>query len=73
MGGSYAFMVPIISIIIIHDSKLASIEDPHLIFLNTMRAVQVNYGLFVLGWPLCRNWNSHVTSVYSLLSVLEEF
>jgi len=29
MGGSYAFMVPIISII--HDSKLASIEDPHLV------------------------------------------
>ncbi|KAK2401151.1 DUF1279 super [Trifolium repens] len=39
MGGSYAFMVPIISIII-HDSKLASIEDPHLRFVNTMRAVQ---------------------------------
>ncbi|XP_058771472.1 nucleobase-ascorbate transporter 2-like [Vicia villosa] len=38
MGGSYAFMVPIISII--HDSSLASIEDPHLRFVNTMRAVQ---------------------------------
>ncbi|XP_062076148.1 nucleobase-ascorbate transporter 2-like [Humulus lupulus] len=38
IGGSYAFMVPIISII--HDSSLASIEDPHIRFLNTMRAVQ---------------------------------
>ncbi|XP_062100012.1 uncharacterized protein LOC133805882 [Humulus lupulus] len=28
IGGSYAFMVPIISII--HDSSLASIEDPHI-------------------------------------------
>ncbi|GLT54631.1 hypothetical protein SLA2020_278140 [Shorea laevis] len=38
IGGSYAFMVPIISII--HDSSLTRIEDPHLRFLNTMRAVQ---------------------------------
>ncbi|KAB1213021.1 Nucleobase-ascorbate transporter 2 [Morella rubra] len=38
IGGSYAFMVPIISII--HDSSLISIEEPHLRFLNTMRAVQ---------------------------------
>ncbi|XP_031744295.1 nucleobase-ascorbate transporter 2 isoform X2 [Cucumis sativus] len=38
IGGSYAFMVPIISII--HDSSLSRIEDPHLRFLNTMRAVQ---------------------------------
>ncbi|PQQ21847.1 nucleobase-ascorbate transporter 2 [Prunus yedoensis var. nudiflora] len=37
IGGSYAFMVPIISII--HDSSLTSIEDDHR-FLNTMRAVQ---------------------------------
>ena len=29
IGGSYAFMVPIISII--HDSSLASIDDPHLV------------------------------------------
>lgn len=29
IGGSYAFMVPIISII--HDSSLARIEDPHLV------------------------------------------
>ncbi|KAJ0081062.1 hypothetical protein Patl1_10491 [Pistacia atlantica] len=38
IGGSYAFMVPIISII--HDPSLASIEDNHVRFLNTMRAVQ---------------------------------
>ncbi|KAL5076893.1 hypothetical protein RYX36_015877 [Vicia faba] len=38
MGGSYAFLVPIISII--HDSSLASIEDPHLRFVDTIRAVQ---------------------------------
>lgn len=38
MGGSYAYMVPIISII--HDSKLTRIEDDHLRFLSTMRAVQ---------------------------------
>ncbi|GAA0152847.1 hypothetical protein Leryth_022289 [Lithospermum erythrorhizon] len=38
IGGSWAFMVPIISII--HDSSLASIEDDHLRFLSTMRAVQ---------------------------------
>ncbi|KAH9749062.1 nucleobase-ascorbate transporter 2 [Citrus sinensis] len=38
VGGSYAFMVPIISII--HDPSLASIEDNHVRFLNTMRAVQ---------------------------------
>lgn len=29
IGGSYAFMVPIISII--HDSSLSRIEDPHLV------------------------------------------
>jgi len=29
IGGSYAFMVPIISII--HDSSLTTIEDPHLV------------------------------------------
>lgn len=38
IGGSYAYMVPIISII--HDSKLTRIEDDHLRFLSTMRAVQ---------------------------------
>ncbi|MBA0774952.1 hypothetical protein Gotri_010119 [Gossypium trilobum] len=38
IGGSYAFMVPIISII--HDTSLMSIEDNHVRFLNTMRAVQ---------------------------------
>ncbi|MED6155064.1 DUF1279 superfamily [Stylosanthes scabra] len=38
VGGSYAYMVPIISII--HDSSLTKIQDPHLRFLSTMRAVQ---------------------------------
>ncbi|XP_039064488.1 nucleobase-ascorbate transporter 2-like [Hibiscus syriacus] len=38
VGGSYAFMVPIISII--HDTSLLSIEDNHMRFLYTMRAVQ---------------------------------
>ncbi|KAI9199043.1 hypothetical protein LWI28_026394 [Acer negundo] len=38
IGGSYAFMVPIISII--HDPSLTRITDDHVRFLNTMRAVQ---------------------------------
>ncbi|KAK6124278.1 hypothetical protein DH2020_041969 [Rehmannia glutinosa] len=38
IGGSWAFMVPIISII--HDSSLERITDPHVRFLNTMRAIQ---------------------------------
>ncbi|RVW31914.1 Nucleobase-ascorbate transporter 2 [Vitis vinifera] len=38
VGGSYAFMVPVISII--HDSSLMEISDPHQRFLNTMRAIQ---------------------------------
>ncbi|TQD82310.1 hypothetical protein C1H46_032154 [Malus baccata] len=38
IGGSYAFMVPIISII--HDSRLMKIEDNHVRFLDTMKAVQ---------------------------------
>ncbi|OVA15157.1 Xanthine/uracil/vitamin C permease [Macleaya cordata] len=38
IGGSHAFIVPIISII--HDSSLMQIADPHLRFLQTMRAIQ---------------------------------
>lgn len=38
IGGSWAFLVPIISII--HDPSLARIDDPHIRFLNTMRAIQ---------------------------------
>ncbi|XP_010246467.1 PREDICTED: nucleobase-ascorbate transporter 2 [Nelumbo nucifera] len=38
IGGSYAFLVPIISII--HDSSLTQIADPHERFLQTMRAIQ---------------------------------
>ncbi|XP_072968348.1 nucleobase-ascorbate transporter 2-like [Typha angustifolia] len=38
IGGSFAFVVPIISII--HDSSLAQIPDDHDRFLQTMRAIQ---------------------------------
>ncbi|CAL9160024.1 unnamed protein product [Musa hybrid cultivar] len=38
VGGSYAFVVPIISII--HDSSLTRIVDDHERFLQTMRAIQ---------------------------------
>ncbi|XP_021724069.1 nucleobase-ascorbate transporter 2 [Chenopodium quinoa] len=38
IGASYAYMVPIISII--HDSAFTRIEDPHMRFNSTMRAVQ---------------------------------
>ncbi|RWW56614.1 hypothetical protein BHE74_00036658 [Ensete ventricosum] len=38
IGGSYAFVVPIISII--HDSSLAQITDDHERFLQTMKAIQ---------------------------------
>ncbi|KAM7255026.1 hypothetical protein ACFE04_020267 [Oxalis oulophora] len=38
VGASYAFMVPIMSII--HDSSFTSIQDDHVRFLYTMRAVQ---------------------------------
>ncbi|KAJ6724885.1 XANTHINE-URACIL / VITAMIN C PERMEASE FAMILY MEMBER [Salix viminalis] len=38
IGGSYAFMVPIVSII--HDPSLMRIADDHLRFISTMRAVQ---------------------------------
>ncbi|GKA96511.1 nucleobase-ascorbate transporter 2, partial [Tanacetum coccineum] len=38
IGGSWAFMVPIISII--HDPSLVAIGDPHMRFLATMRAIQ---------------------------------
>ncbi|XP_058100845.1 nucleobase-ascorbate transporter 2 [Magnolia sinica] len=38
IGGSYAFIVPIISII--HDSSLSRITDGHARFLQSMRAIQ---------------------------------
>ncbi|KAF5201062.1 Nucleobase-ascorbate transporter like [Thalictrum thalictroides] len=38
IGGSYAFLVPIMSII--HDSSITQIQDPHLRFLQTIRAIQ---------------------------------
>ncbi|KAG6641405.1 hypothetical protein CIPAW_09G071200 [Carya illinoinensis] len=67
IGGSYAFMVPIISII--HDKSLMSIEDPHLRFLNTMRAVQgalivASSVQIILGfsqmWAICSRFFSPV-------------
>ncbi|AET04262.1 nucleobase-ascorbate transporter-like protein [Medicago truncatula] len=44
IGGSYAFMVPIVSII--RDPSFAMIDDPQLRFLSTMRAVQ---GALIVG------------------------
>ncbi|KAJ6827424.1 nucleobase-ascorbate transporter 2 [Iris pallida] len=38
IGGSYAFLVPILSIV--HDPSLASIDDKHQRFLQTIRAIQ---------------------------------
>ncbi|WOL17052.1 hypothetical protein Cni_G25841 [Canna indica] len=38
IGGSYAFVVPVISII--HDSSLTQVTDDHERFLQTMRAIQ---------------------------------
>lgn len=38
IGGSYAFVVPIMAII--QDSSLAAIPDDHERFLQTMRAIQ---------------------------------
>ncbi|KAI5070161.1 hypothetical protein GOP47_0014504 [Adiantum capillus-veneris] len=38
VGGSYAFLVPILSII--YSDKLQAIETPHIRFLHTMRAIQ---------------------------------
>ena len=43
IGGSYAFMVPIISII--HDSSLSRIEDPHLV------SNPIQYFLFLFTFP----------------------
>lgn len=44
LGGSWAFMVPIMSII--HDRSLTAILDPHVRFLSTMRAIQ---GALIVG------------------------
>uniref|UniRef100_A0A1J3HCU7 Nucleobase-ascorbate transporter 2 n=1 Tax=Noccaea caerulescens TaxID=107243 RepID=A0A1J3HCU7_NOCCA len=70
IGGSYAFMVPIISII--RDSSLTRIEDPHLRFLSTMRAVQgaiivASSVQIILGfsqmWGICSRFFSPVGMV----------
>lgn len=41
IGGSYAFMVPIISII--HDSSLQRIEDPHLVICTFPQSEHVSF------------------------------
>ncbi|AEC08934.1 Nucleobase-ascorbate transporter 2 [Arabidopsis thaliana] len=70
IGGSYAFMVPIISII--HDSSLTRIEDPQLRFLSTMRAVQgaiivASSVQIILGfsqmWAICSRFFSPIGMV----------
>ncbi|XP_042491400.1 nucleobase-ascorbate transporter 1-like isoform X1 [Macadamia integrifolia] len=47
VGGSYAYMIPILSII--GDSSLQRIPDPHERFLHTMRAIQ---GAVIIGSSL---------------------
>ncbi|KAJ6396739.1 hypothetical protein OIU77_021712 [Salix suchowensis] len=70
IGGSYAFMVPIVSII--HDPTLTSITDDHLRFLSTMRAVQgaliVSSSIqIILGysqlWAICSRFFSPIGMV----------
>ncbi|KAG6778880.1 hypothetical protein POTOM_015229 [Populus tomentosa] len=70
IGGSYAFMVPIVSII--HDPSLTSIPDDHLRFLSTMRAVQgaliVSSSIqIILGysqlWAICSRFFSPIGMV----------
>ncbi|KAF6147556.1 hypothetical protein GIB67_014675 [Kingdonia uniflora] len=65
MGGSYAYIVPIMSII--HDPSLSRIGDPHQRFLQTLRAIQgamiVSSSVqIVLGfsqlWGLCSRFFS---------------
>lgn len=65
VGGSYAFIVPIVSII--HDSSLSQISDGHTRFLQSMRAIQgaliVSSSLqIILGysqlWGICSRFFS---------------
>ncbi|KAJ8626632.1 hypothetical protein MRB53_019939 [Persea americana] len=65
VGGSYAFIVPIVSII--HDSSLTQISDGHTRFLQSMRAIQgaliVSSSLqIILGysqlWGICSRFFS---------------
>ncbi|CAL1400902.1 unnamed protein product [Linum trigynum] len=77
IGGSYAFMVPIMSII--HDLALTRIEDDHLRFLSTMRAVQgaliVSSSIqIILGysqlWAICSRFFSPLGMV-PVISLLD--
>lgn len=70
IGASYAYMVPIISII--HDSSLTRIEDPQVRFLNSMRAIQgalivASSVQIILGysqlWVICSRFFSPVGMV----------
>lgn len=70
IGASYAYMVPIISII--HDSSLTRIEDPQVRFLNSMRAIQgalivASSVQIILGysqlWAICSRFFSPVGMV----------
>ncbi|KAJ8545421.1 hypothetical protein K7X08_018004 [Anisodus acutangulus] len=70
IGGSWAFAVPIISII--HDSSLTRITDPHERFLSTMRAIQgalivASSVQIILGysqlWAICSRFFSPVGMV----------
>lgn len=50
IGGSWAFMVPIISII--HDSSLVAIDDPHLVSINVRSPyILFTFGLFSILTP----------------------
>ncbi|GJW75931.1 nucleobase-ascorbate transporter 2, partial [Tanacetum coccineum] len=70
IGGSWAFMVPIISII--HDPSLVAIGDPHMRFLATMRSIQgalivASSVQIILGysqlWAICSRFFSPVGMV----------
>ncbi|XP_076944576.1 nucleobase-ascorbate transporter 2-like [Bidens hawaiensis] len=70
IGGSWAFMVPIVSII--QDPSLATIGDDHMRFLATMRAIQgalivASSVQIILGysqlWAICSRFFSPVAMV----------
>ncbi|GAB2230860.1 hypothetical protein Droror1_Dr00015155 [Drosera rotundifolia] len=70
IGGSYAYMVPIVSII--NDPSLAGIESPSLRFRNTMKAVQGSMIVassiqVILGysqlWAICSRFFSPLAMV----------
>lgn len=48
IGGSYAFMVPVISII--HDSSLANIENPHTVSVHPILTSALTFFIFIMYW-----------------------